>query len=680
MQQRKEPGFWIGLLAVIAVVFTVVCLMTSQREVSAVSPPEVEITMPTAEEWTAEMAMPTAGERTVITVKNADEFLAAIGPNTEIRMEPGNYILSESESYGKTISDYCIWEERFDGYELRICNVVDLTIRGSGAHVTTLETDPRYANVMSLAHCSNVVLEDFTAGHTRDRGECGGGVIDLSNCNAITMNRMGLFGCGVVGVTADGCSGITLTDSDIYECSSSAVGMYNCSDVVIFGCRIRDIGDEQYGGYTFFDIQDCTGVFIENNQLSDSSLSSLVSVAQSKVLLKNNLFERNRPQSGAFSGSRVSITLDGNRFENNTIRNWYSNAEAAQDTDGKTLTETDLNCLYGTESESIATPQLEVHVSTVDELIAAIGPDRDIILDAAVYDLSTATGYGTSENEYYCWEDIFDGPGLVIRNVSNMTIRSNDGKFTEHTIEAVPRYADVLQFRACSNITISGFTAGHTKEPGSCTGGVLEFQDSDGITVDTCGLFGCGILGVQAENCGNVIVQNSTIYECSQGGIDMRNVDGIVIEGTSFRDIGGRNIIRLASCRNAMVDGNMVLMGEYGYYEATSVEQEATLALERAVNDFANSYLNGDREYMQIYLASGYEPQPWVTDYEFSNLYWLEVRYDHVQTIREKGSVTMEVPFKEWNGEWADEQDVRYLLVTIIEENGIFKVSDCREK
>lgn len=679
MLNRKNPGFWIGLLMVIAVVLTAVCLMTSQREAFAVPPPEAEMIMSATEERTAEMAIPAAGEQTVVTVKNADEFLAAIGPNTEIRMEPGSYILSESESYGKTISDYCIWEERFDGYELRICNVVDLTIRGSGAHVTTLETDPRYANVMSLAHCSNVVLEDFTAGHTRDRGECGGGVIDLSNCNAVTMNRMGLFGCGVVGVTADGCSGITLTDSDVYECSSSAVGVYNCSDVVIFGCRIRNIGDEQYGGYTFFDIQDCSGVFIENNQLSDSSLSSLLAVAQSKVLLKNNLFERNRPQSGAFSGSRVSITLDGNRFENNTIRNWYSNGEAAQDTDGNMLTEADLDRLYGTESETIAAPQMEVHVSTVDELIAAIGPDREIVLDAAVYDLSTATGYGTSENEYYCWEDIFDGPGLVIRNVSNMTIRSNDGKFTEHTIEAVPRYADVLQFRACSNITLSGFTAGHTKEPGSCTGGVLEFRDSDGVTVDNCGLFGCG-MGVQAENCGNVIVQNSTIYECSQGGIEMRNVDGIVIEGTSFRDIGGRNIIQLLNCKNAMVDGNMTIGAQNGSFEASTVEQEKTYVLQATVNDFSNSYLYNDREFMQIYLAEGYEPEPWVTEYECTNLYWFEITYDHVRELEKAGKLVFEVPFLEWNGTDVNEEDRRWLLVTVIVENGSYKVSDCREK
>lgn len=666
MLSRKKPGLWIGLLGGIALVLVVLCLVTSPAQ-EPVAPPPVE-----TEE-------PAASIRTV-TVKNPDELLDAIAPNTEIILEPGTYILSEASGYGQLGNDYVVWEDRYDGYELTLTNVENLTIRGSGLHVTTLETDPRYANVIGLKFCKNVVLEDFTAGHTRYRGECGGGVVDLRNCQDITMNRMGLFGCGVVGVTADGCTGITLTNSDVYECSSSAAGLYGCRDVIVFGCRVYSIGDSEYGGYTFFDIQDCTGVFIENNEFSDSTLGNLLSVAQSNVLLKNNLFECNRPQNGAFSGSEQCITMDGNRFEGNVIRNWYSRAEIAADPDGNILTSQDLNRMYGTEEEKPAAPQMEVHVSTVDELIAAIGPDREIVLDAAVYDLSTATGYGTSGNDYYGWEDIFDGPGLVIRNVSNMTIRSNDGKFTEHTIEAVPRYADVLQFRACSNITLSGFTAGHTKEPGSCTGGVLEFRDSDGITVDNCGLFGCGILGVQAENCSSVIVQNSTIYECSQGGIEMRNVDGIVIEGTSFRDIGGRNIIQLLNCKNAMVDGQLLLQYGAGSYQASTVEQEKTYALQATVNDFSNSYLYNEREFLQIYLAEGYEPEPWVTEYECTNLYWFEVTYDHVRELEKAGKLVFEVPFLEWNGTDVNEEDRRWLLVTVIVENGSYKVSDCREK
>lgn len=667
MGNYKKPGFWIGLLAAAAAVFVAVCLVTAPAEETPVPPPEP-----------VETALPV----NTVTVKNPEELLAAIASNTEIILEPGSYILSEAADYGGEGTEHYKWQEVYDGWQLTLTGVENMTLRGSGKHVTVVETDPRYANVLAMEHCDGVVLEDITFGHIRDRGECSGGVIDLLACRNVTMNGLGLFGCGVMGLRTESCSDITLTDSDVYECSSSAGYLYNSSDVRITGNRIYDIGDGEYGGYTFFDIEGCPDVLIENNSFSDSDLYNLISTGGSQVALKNNLFSGNRPKSAVFSGYEVNITMDGNRFEDNSVRNWYDDQPTAKDKAGNLLTEEKLREMYGTAPVPAEPkrPQLEVHVSTVDELIAAIGPDRDIVLEGMHYDLSTATGYGTSENEYYFWEDIFDGPGLVIRNVSNMTIRSNDGKFTEHIIETVPRYADVLQFRACDNITLSGFTAGHTKEPGSCTGGVLEFYDSDSITVDNCGLFGCGILGVQAENCGNVIVQNSSIYECSQGGVEMRNVEGIVIEGTSFRDIGGRTVIRLSNCKKAMVNGQQLLENGFGSYEESTEEQEKTFALQAAVNDFANSYLYDDREYMQIYLAEGYAPEPWVSEHECSSLLWVEVTYEHVQELQKNGSMIFEVPFREWDGEYVDETMTRCMMVTVIEEDGIFKVSNCQVK
>lgn len=662
----KKPGFWISLLGVLAVIFVAVCLLTSPAEEPVAPPPE-------------EVTAPTEAASETVTVKNADELLSAIGSNTEIIMEPGAYILSESENYGKAVSDFCRWEERYDGYELTLVGVENLTIRGSGMHVTTLETDPRYANVLGLQGCTNVALEDFTAGHTRDRGECGGGVIDLVGCENVTVNRMGIFGCGVIGLQADGCVGVTLTDSDVYDCSSSAVNLFWCHDVAVSGNRIYNIGDELYGGYTYFDIQGCTEVFIENNELSDSNLNNLLSAADSNVLLKNNLFRSNRPQDCAFSGSEHCITMDGNRFEDNVIRKWYSYVEICKDADGKVLTEQALNRLYGVKAEEPSAPQLEIHVSTVDEFIAAIGPDREIILDESLYDLSTATGYGISGGEYYCWEDIYDGPGLVICNVSNMTIRSNDGKYQNHTISAVPRYADVLLFQGCADITVSGITAGHTKEQGSCAGGVLEFRDCDRITVDNCGLFGCGILGIQADYCSSVVVQNCEIYECSQGGIQLWNVDGAVIEGTSFRDIGGDDIMSFSNCTNVTVDGNRILGENPGSDRIQTNEQRLIGELSSLVNNFAQSYLNGDAEGVAFYTAGDFAAEPYVTQTEnsFPNVYWFEATMRHVETLMGQGSLKLEVPFVEWTYDSEKEPPTWYLLVTVVLEDGAFKVSNC---
>lgn len=657
----RKPSFWISLLGVIAILFVAVCLVTSPAEEAAPMEETTEATEPV----------------TVVNVKNPDELLAAIAPNTEIILEPGTYILSEAAGYGTIGNEYYTWTQVYDGYELTLTGVENLTIRGSGLHVTVLETDPRYANVIVMQNCANVVMEDFTAGHTRNRGECGGGVLSLSACNGVSMNRLGLYGCGVVGLMTDGSTDIVLTDSDIYECSSSAAFLMNSHDVTVSGCRIYEIGDVTYGGYTFFDIQACTGILIVNNELSDSTLNCLLSTAVSEVELKNNLFSNNRPQSAAFSGSGQSITMDGNRFEDNTIRNWYAFEETAKDKNGEILTEDALNDLYGTEPTEPSETQLEIHVSTVDEFIAAIGPNKDIVLDSALYDLSTATGYGTSSGDYYYWEDIFDGPGLIIRDVTNMTIRTATGNKDKHTIAAIPRYADVLNFRACSNITLSGFTAGHTKEQGSCAGGVLEFHDCDEITVDSCGLFGCGIRGVETDNCANVTVKNSEIYECSIGGILMRNTKSATVLNTTFRDIGGDSILQFISCSDVVVDEESVIGKAGGSYSIQTEEQRLTGELNAVVNDFSLYYLMNEAEGMAQYTSSGYEPEPWTGSSEAFTM-WFEVTYSHVQALQEAGSMVFEVPFRD---SFEDiDKDPRYLLVTVIEEDGAFKVSNCQVK
>ena len=141
--------------------------------------------------------------------------------------------------------------------------------------------------------------------------------------------------------------------------------------------------------------------------------------------------------------------------------------------------------------------------------------------------------------------------------MDNLVIRSESGDVKKCTVSAVPRYADVLKFKSCSNIAVSGFTAGHTVEPGYCTGGVLYFEDSDNILVNNCGLYGCGILGVRAELCSAIAVTGCEIYECSYGGISIGNSSGIQIENCSFRDLGG-DALYFYDCKDVTVDGEPV--------------------------------------------------------------------------------------------------------------------------
>ena len=660
----KKPSFWISLAGVIAIIFVAVCLVTSPTEKGS------------------EAAVAVDGMESV-TVENVDEFIAAIGPNREIILKPGTYNLCEAKTYGKdTNNDYCAWEGSYDGSEFVIRSVENFAIRGNGRLSTIIETDPRWANVIRIQNSTDVTLEGFTAGHTRLRGECSGGVLYLEGCTNTAMKDLGLYGCGVVGLTAHLCTDITLTGSEIYECSSSAMNLHTSSNVSVSDCRVYDIGLKEYGGYTFFEMANSQNVTVSNCEFSVSTLSNLLVSSGTQATFRNNLFVGNRIRGGALNITGQNVILEDNRFEGNSIRSWYdSYGNLASDAQGNALTEAVLKEMYPAAPIQPTQPQLEIHVKTVDELIAAIGPNKDIVLEGEFYDFSKATGYGTSSGDYYYWEDVHDGPGLVIRNVDNMTIRSIDGNVKNHTISAIPRYADVLAFSACSNVTLSGFTAGHTIEPGSCAGGVIEFRDCDNMLVDNCGLYGCGILGVYAEYSKNIYVTNSDIYECSQGGIQMRSTDNITISGNTFRDLGGEET-SFISCTNVNLDGQLLNPQSVVENIPVSVDptetpgvidQEDFANLSETVTHFSYALFRDDEATMRLHLAKSYDTPIEISEAVQGAMLAAEqdIPTNYPAEMESKGYCTVAVRYY-----LPDSNDMfpSIMMLEMCRENGIWKV------
>lgn len=186
----------------------------------------------------------------------------------------------------------------------------------------------------------------------------------------------------------------------------------------------------------------------------------------------------------------------------------------------------------------ITAPQTTVHVSTVDEFLNAIAPDTEIVVDAALLDLSQAANYGKSGGEYYRWEDPFDGPELILHDLSNFTVRGSGQERTDVTISAVPRYADVLTFENCANIYVANITAGHTQEPGYCMGGVLHYINSQSILVENCDLYGCGTMGVNGENALDIQVYNCYIHDCSVSGVEFTECRNVRVDSTEFANLG----------------------------------------------------------------------------------------------------------------------------------------------
>lgn len=493
-----------------------------------------------------------------VTADSVDEFLAAIGPDTEIILEAGVYNLHDASGYGlETENPYYMWADSGYGYQLTIQNVESLSIRGNGD--VEIITTPRYANVLAFQNCGNLILRDFTAGHT-EGGECAGGVVHLKGCEQVELENLSLYGCGTTGVRVDNCRDVTVRYGEIYDCSSNGIQADNTHGLLVENCDIHDLGKDEFAAGQVFWLGQCTDVNIRNCSIFDNRVLQIMHCQPAAgIEMRHCSITRNRVQSSVFSIVGSGLVMDGCTFVDNHIRNWFdSEDKTVLDGIGKTWTEDMLEVWYNPPVETMPVGErTEVVVSTVDELIAAIASDTEIVLKDGTYDLSTAKDYGTSWNDVHYWSEEFDGPALTIYGVDNLVIRSESGDVKKCTISAEPRYADVLKFKSCTNVTVSGFTAGHTVEPGYCTGGVLYYEDCDNVLVNNCGLYGCGILGVRAELCSAIAVTGCEIYECSYGGIQMGNTSGIKIENCSFRDLGG-DALYFYECRDVLVDGKQV--------------------------------------------------------------------------------------------------------------------------
>jgi len=495
-------------------------------------------------------------------VSSVDELLAAIGNDRVLSLDAGVYDLSSAADYGSGSGEYWYWQEAFDGYELVISGVQGLRICGN-VEKTEILTQPRYADVISFESCSGITLQNLTLGHSPEPGLCAGGVLFLDSCEDVKVENSYLFGCGIIGLQAYNCKNIAVYDSHIYDCSQNAVQVYACSDVRLENSRIHNNGSNYYGG--LFQVENSRGFALVNCDIYENQAACLIASSYSQqVNLLGSGIRDNYFSESLFKAVGYSPVVDKCHFNSNGEAVAFAELPAL-DAGGNEHTRASLEAMQREEAEysgpiEAEPPELnesineeglrEVCVNSVDEFLAAIGSNTVIKLAGGTYDLSRATDYGAYGTDYYYWQDTFDGPSLVISGVNNLSIIADEGCI----IAAIPRYADVLSFINCENLSLSGFTAGHTQEPGECAGAVLSFENCWDIDIDSCSLYGCGILGIHAYYCSDIEVKNTEIYECSSGAIALYTVMDARFENMDIHDCRTPEI-SLHDCMDILFEG-----------------------------------------------------------------------------------------------------------------------------
>ena len=190
-----------------------------------------------------------------------------------------------------------------------------------------------------------------------------------------------------------------------------------------------------------------------------------------------------------------------------------------------------------------------VDAATVDELLKAIAPNTIINLTGRSYNLTEAQGYGVYGSDFYSWNEIYDdGWELEIDGVDNLTIRAE-----KPGVEIVtrPRYACVLKFDSCRDLTLAGFTCGHTDGAGVCTGAVINLSGCRNVTIEGCDLYGCGTYGLELDRSRSVHAVNTTIRDCSSGALSASASADVLLDNCTVYGIAGYSgVFSYSGCRD----------------------------------------------------------------------------------------------------------------------------------
>ena len=516
-----------------------------------------------------------------VLVSTVDELLSAIAPNAIIVLQEGEYDLSTAADYGvEGLQGRYRWELVYGGSALVISDVPGLQLIGQGQ--VSLLARPRYAEVLSFQSCWDLRLEGVTLGHTTEPGGCCAGVLNLVGCDNVEVSGCRLFGCGSLGITASGCSGVAVRSSRIDSCSDGAVRAYGCRDLRLEDCELCDCGLSQEGpGGSLLFTERCVGFALVNCVITGNRINRLLqNQRSSQAALLGCRVEDNRVLETVFLLEGRSVTVDKCSFRLRQGERYYENANAvfAKDINGEDLISFDLDHMelarasydgpvedapagsaYTGRPEGLR----EVQVSTVDELLAAIAPDTCILLKEGVYDLSTASDYGRAGSGNYSWQECYDGYALALSDLNNLWICGAGKEST--LITAVPRYAAVFSLFNCERVGFSDLTAGHSEEPGYCAGNVLDLDSCRDLSVEGCGLFGCGVIGINAFNCEGLSVRETEIYECSWSAATIDSCFDVSFEGCSIHDCDDGNDIIYLYGGSAAWNGEELRVGTHRF-------------------------------------------------------------------------------------------------------------------
>lgn len=203
-------------------------------------------------------------------VSSTEEFVAALGDNTNIVLMPGTYNVTEYilEHQKDVPYDIPNGEKEpgvyFTGDALEpgfmIYGYQNLKISSKDdKKMAEIVSVPRYELVVDFNSCYNVTVNNVIMGHTPELGSCGGDVIGFKNCDTAKVYGCDLYGCGAYGTCVMNSSYISFVNTKIHDCSYGCAEVFDSNSVTFDECKFVDCEDSTmfYNFSSYMSFYDC---------------------------------------------------------------------------------------------------------------------------------------------------------------------------------------------------------------------------------------------------------------------------------------------------------------------------------------------------------------------------------------------------------------------------------------
>ncbi len=202
-----------------------------------------------------------------IEVSHADELLQCLGPNRRIILSAGDYDIT---ALPERVFEFPFIgrESRFDGDQLIINNLDNLTIANAQHAQPHVFVSPRYSFPLMFKNCKHLTIDGLRVGHSPQDGECQGGVVALHGCQNVRLVNTEMYGCGTVGVEIDGGDTLSIDNCIIEKCNTGFATIRGATNVSIRDTVIRD--NKVYFGLS---LRDADGITISNCTIERNTTS-----------------------------------------------------------------------------------------------------------------------------------------------------------------------------------------------------------------------------------------------------------------------------------------------------------------------------------------------------------------------------------------------------------------------